>query len=254
MKVEIIPAFNDNYIFFFSCPKTGINACIDPGSFERVDDFLQKNKIDKLDYILNTHHHADHIGGNKKLIDKYSSTIIANEAENKIPNVSIRIKEGDKISIGEVEFSMISLPGHTLNHIAYYCSKENIIFCGDVLFSSGCGRIFEGTYQQAYDSLEKIKKLPLNTKIYCAHEYTMSNIEFALNIEPNNENLILKKKESLEKRANNLPTIPTTLENELQTNPFLRTLEPELRKNIGKNNDYYNVEIFKKLRKMKDSF
>lgn len=251
--IHIIKALNDNYIYIITCNKTNISAVIDPGSSKEVIEFAKKNSLN-IKYILNTHHHYDHINGNNEIKAKYNCKIIAYRHENKIPNIDITVNENEIILIGAIEFQIIHLPGHTNNHIAYYSAKNNVIFSGDVLFSSGCGRIFEGTYEEMFSSLEKIKNLPSDTQIYASHEYTKKNIEFALTLEPNNQKL--QEKYSICKKliTKNTPTLPTKLADELNTNPFLRTLSKELRSSIGKNSDSYNIEIFRKIRELKDNF
>ncbi len=254
LEIHIIPALSDNYVFVIKTKKEEI-ICIDPSDFSAVDQYLIKHNIKKIDYILNTHHHFDHIGGNKELKKKYSCKIVACKNDNhRIADIDIEVEDNDKINLAGLDFQIFLIVGHTLGHIAYYNQENDIVFVGDTLFSSGCGRIFEGTAEQMFNSLEIIKKLPSNTKIFVAHEYTLKNIEFALSLEPSNQDLKDKQKISLELRKNNLPTVPTTLENELKTNPFLRVLNPELRKNIGTNNDHYQVEVFAKIRKLKDFF
>jgi hydroxyacylglutathione hydrolase len=253
IEINIIKSLIDNYIYVITCKKTSISAVIDPGSSEEVINFIDKNALN-IKYILNTHHHYDHINGNDEIKAKYNCKIIAYQHEKKITNIDIRVKESDMISIGKIKFKIIHLPGHTNNHIAYYSKEENLLFSGDVLFSSGCGKIFEGTYKEMYYSLEKIKNLPLKTKIYASHEYTKRNIEFALTLEPNNKKLQEKYYNTKNLLAKNIPTLPTNLANELYTNPFLRTLNKELRTSIGKNSDSYNIEIFQKIRELKDNF
>ena len=253
-QIFIIPLLQDNYSFIFKCNITGVTACIDPATGPEIADFLDKNNL-KLDFILNTHHHFDHIGGNKYLKDKYGCKIIGNGADAaRIPEIDILVNENDLVNIGQHSFKVIDVTGHTIGHIAYFNPVSNILFIGDTLFSSGSGRVFEGSYADMYNSLEKIKLLPDNTLIYCAHEYTINNIKFALTLEPNNKDLLKKYDDCQKLRNNNLPSIPTNLNIEKKTNPFLRTLSKELRKSIDKTSDAYNVDIFAYIRKMKDNF
>jgi len=253
-KIDIIPVFNDNYVFIFTCLKTRVTACIDPADSKPVTKLLEQQNL-KLDYILNTHHHFDHVGGNKTLKAKFNCKIAGFSGDEKrIPEIDIKLNDQDNIQIGSYEFKILFVPGHTKGHIAYYSKEAKALFVGDTLFSSGCGRLFEGTAEEMYKSLAKIKKLPKDTQIYCAHEYTLANIKFALSLEPNNKKLIAKKERCIELRKKELPTIPTNLQEELETNPFLRTLDPELRKNSGKTTDSYHEEVFARIRKMKDNF
>ena len=192
LEIFQFPVLNDNYIYLIIDAKTGKTACIDPATHEPVIEKLEQ--LDKkLDFILNTHHHWDHVGANLKLQKKFKCEIVGNEKDKKrIPGISIFVNEGDKFKLGDSVSSVIDVSGHTLGHISYYFSKESLIFCGDTLFSLGCGRLFEGTPNVMVESLLKIRSLPNNTKIYCAHEYTLSNANFALSLEPENEKL--KKK------------------------------------------------------------
>lgn len=253
-QIHLIPLLSDNYSFIFKCNDTDITACIDPADGEGVELFLQSHHM-KLDFILNTHHHYDHIAGNKYLKNSYDCKIIGYiDDKHRIPSVDLTVKNNDIVKIGNHNFQIMYIPGHTSGHICYFNNIAKILFIGDTLFSSGCGRIFEGTYQQMYDSLELLKKLPSDTKIYCAHEYSLNNIEFALTLEPTNQDLLNKQQKCKKLRDNNKPTIPSTLADELKTNPFLRTLSPELRNSINKTSDAYNIDVFTQIRKMKDRF
>jgi hydroxyacylglutathione hydrolase len=252
--IYTIPLLNDNYSFIIQCPETKITACVDPATGSEIEEYLKEKNL-KLDYILNTHHHFDHVGGNIYLKEKYNAQIVGYKNDAKrIPGIDIELEENQIFKLGHIEFKTIFIPGHTLGHIAYYNQKYNLLFLGDTLFSSGCGRLFEGTPEQMYQSLEKIKNLPSQTKIYCAHEYTIDNLKFALTLEPNNPNIEKKYQESINLQNQNIPTIPTNLKSELLTNPFLRTINEDLRRNAGKNSDSYNIEVFAKIRKMKDNF
>ena len=168
-----------------------------------------------LDFILNTHHHLDHVGANLELKKKYGCKIIGSERDSsRIPGIDIKLNEGDFFEIGESKCKIFDVSGHTEGHIAFYFKKENLIFCGDTLFSLGCGRLFEGTPLQMVQSLLKIRSLPDNTKIYCAHEYTLNNANFALSLDPSNKKLKAKVQEIKIKRSRNVPTIPCFLGDE----------------------------------------
>ncbi len=253
MNIEIIPCLNDNYSYLISDDQTNTIAIIDPSEFGPCDRKI-KQKYNKLDFILNTHHHFDHVGGNAELKKKYGSKIIGfGKDKNRIPEIDILLKDSQKFKIGELNFKTIFIPGHTSGHIAFYFEKEKVIFTGDTLFSLGCGRIFEGTYQQMFDSLNKIKNLPEDTRIYCGHEYTKNNLGFCLKYNPNNNYLKDKEKVIDAKIKENKPTIPSTIRDEIQTNIFLRYDDLDVKSvlNLKKASD---LEIFTKLRDLKDNF
>ena len=192
LEIKQIPVLNDNYIYLIIDSETKISACIDPALSEPVINLLEKENL-SLNYILNTHHHCDHVGANLDLKKKYDCKIIGNKKDSsRIPGIDIKLDEGDFFEIGSSRCSIIEVSGHTNGHVAYYFKEENVIFCGDTLFSLGCGRLFEGTPQQMVQSLLKIRSLPDDTKIYCAHEYTLNNANFALSLERKTESL--KKK------------------------------------------------------------
>ena len=252
MIVEIIPCLSDNYSYLIHETETGITSIVDPSEFNACDKII--NKYKKLDFILNTHHHADHIGANLELKRKYNSKILGfNLDKNRIPGIDILLKENQKHKIGNLEFKVIFVPGHTKGHIAFFFEKEKIAFTGDTLFSLGCGRVFEGTHEEMFNSLNKIKKLPPDTKVYCGHEYTKSNLNFCLEYDSNNTNLKDKKIEIDKKLSFNQPTIPSTISDEIKTNIFLRCNDPEIKHRLGLK-DSSDVEVFSKLRDLKDSF
>ena len=239
MKVEIIKCLQDNYSYLI-IDETDQSACvIDPSEAKPIIDFVEDNKIN-LKYILNTHHHYDHVGGNLELKKRYNSTVVGFEGDkDRIPEIDILVKDNQVWKAANFEVKIIHIPGHTTGHIGFYFINEKIIFSGDTLFSLGCGKIFEGTYNQMYESLSKFKNLPLDTKIYCGHEYTLQNSKFCIEHDPSNQNLINKILEIKKKINNGIPTLPTTLEDELKCNIFLRA------------ND---VKNFSKLRDLKDNF
>ncbi len=252
MIVEIIPCLTDNYSYIICDKKTNTISIVDPSEFRACDEAI--NKYKKLDFILNTHHHADHVGANLELKKKYNSKILAAESDkNRIPGIDIFLNEGQNQKIGNLKFEVIFVPGHTSGHVAFFFRKEKIAFTGDTLFSLGCGRVFEGTYEEMFNSLNKIKNLPADTKIYCGHEYTKSNLNFCLAYD--SENTYLKKKEiEIQKKlGSKKPTIPSTLREEIKTNIFLRCNDPEIKHALGLK-DSSEVEVFSKLRELKDSF
>ena len=253
LNINIIPCLQDNYSYIIQNSNTNTVGVIDPSEFKPVDNFIQK-KFNKLDFILNTHHHFDHTGGNLELKKKYSCKIVGSlKDKERIPGIDIKLQHNEIFKFGDVEFKTILVPGHTIGHICFYSKKEKIIFTGDTLFSLGCGKIFEGTYLQMFDSLNKIKTLPKDTSIYCGHEYTKKNLNFCSKLE--SENYFLKEKKNwinLRSRKKE-PTLPVTLGDELNTNIFLRCNVASVKKSLGMDNSS-EVEIFKKLRNLKDSF
>ena len=239
MKIEIIKCLQDNYSYLI-IDESNKNACVvDPSEAKPIIDYIEKNDI-KLKYILNTHHHYDHVGGNIELKKKYGSNVVGFKGDkDRIPEIDILVEDGKIWKKENFEANIYHIPGHTSGHIAFHFFKEKKIFTGDTLFSLGCGRIFEGTYEQMFGSLNKIKKLPKNTEIFCGHEYTLQNSNFCITNDPNNSKLKNRIVEIKQKIKNNLPTIPTTLENEIECNIFLKA---------------ENLERFSKLRDLKDNF
>ncbi|QWE19818.1 hydroxyacylglutathione hydrolase [Polynucleobacter sp. AP-Kolm-20A-A1] len=233
LQVWPIPAFDDNYIW---CIHDGSAALVvDPGDAEPVLKYLEQNKL-SLSGILITHHHADHTGGIMRLLEVLGSSIpVYGPVGDGIPGRTLVAIQDDKIEIASPRISLkvFEVPGHTLTHIAYFANMqanvvEPMLFCGDTLFASGCGRLFEGTPTQMTESLSKFASLPKNTLVYCTHEYTLSNIRFALAVEPNNLNLISWSDRAQALRNQKLPTLPTTIGQELQVNPFMRCDQPEV--------------------------
>jgi len=252
MKIEIISCLSDNYSYIIFEEKTNTVSIVDPSEFYSCDKVIRKYK--KLDFILNTHHHADHVDGNSGLKKKYNSKILGFGADkDRIPGIDVLLQEKQKQKLGNLEFEVIFIPGHTKGHIAFYFENEKTIFTGDTLFSLGCGRIFEGTYDDMFNSLLKLKNLPEATKIYCGHEYTKTNLNFCLKIDPKND--LLKEKLTLVNMRikNKLPTIPTTIGEELKTNVFLRCDDASIRQKLNLI-DSSDKEVFSKLRDLKDTF
>jgi hydroxyacylglutathione hydrolase len=253
MIVNTIPCLNDNYSYCLLSSNNQDACIVDPGEFEPIDLFLTKKKLN-LKYILNTHHHSDHVGGNLQLKNKYNCKIAGYKPDrNRIPGIDIFLNDKQLWNCLDYEINIEHVPGHTNGHIFFYIKKEKIIFVGDTLFSMGCGRIFEGTYEDMYKSINKIKNLPHDTKIYCGHEYTLSNLKFCQSIDSDNNSLKIKTRDVLEKRALNQPTIPTTIKSELLTNIFFRLDDHNIRKAISLENAT-ELEVFTKLRKLKDNF
>lgn len=236
LNVELLKAFDSNYIFMLQCDVTGQRAVVDPGDSEPVMSFLAE---DTLHNILITHHHHDHIGGVDKLCDVYSPDIICARCDvHRIPRATTTVVEGDEVMVGASKAKVLRLDGHTIGHIAYYFEQEKMLFCGDTLFSGGCGRLFEGSADDMFNSLVKLKGLPDDVAVYCAHEYTVDNFKFAVSVADDDcYQQALKQAEKV--REQGLPTIPTTIGYERSHNIFMRAA---------------TVEAFAKLRRQKDSF
>ena len=249
MNIEIISCLDDNYSYLIHEEKTNTVAIIDPSEFDPCDELIKK-KYKKLDYILNTHHHYDHVGGNKMLKAKYNSAVLGFDGDkDRIPCIDKFLKDNQNFKIGNLNILVIFIPGHTKGHIAFYLEKEKIVFTGDTLFSLGCGKIFEGTYKQMFNSLNKLKNLPAATKVYSGHEYTKKNLDFCLTYDPNNE-FLKKKAEWI--NSNNI-TMPSSIGEELKTNIFLRCEEQSIKDALNLKNSS-DQEIFVKLRDLKDNF
>jgi len=224
MPLEIIqlPVLTDNYIYLAHDAATGATAVVDPAVAEPVLEALSQRGW-KLSHILNTHHHPDHVGGNLMIKQATGCRILGprNEAA-KIPGLDQALGEGDLVALGASEARVFDVPGHTAGHIAYWFAGSGALFCGDTLFALGCGRLFEGTPEQMWASLSKLAALPGNARVYCAHEYTESNARYAVTVEPQNAALIQRQAAIKLARAGNKPTVPSTMEEERATNPFLR--------------------------------
>ena len=239
MKIEIIKCLKDNFSYLIIDKTNNFGCVVDPSEAEPIIDYIKKNNI-KLKYILNTHHHHDHIGGNEELKKKYNSKIVAFKGDShRISNIDTLVKDQEIWKGENFKSKIIHIPGHTSGHICFYFENEKIAFTGDTLFSLGCGRIFEGSYEEMFLSLNKLKSLPKETKIYCGHEYTLKNSEFCIKHENNNTLLKEKISEIKKKISKKEPTIPSTINDELACNIFLRVK---------------NLEEFIKLRDLKDNF
>lgn len=254
LEIIQLPALSDNYIYLLHEPVSGETAVVDPADAEPVLSALRK-KDWRLSHILNTHHHADHVDGNLPLKRLTGCKIVGAKADRqRIPGIDIEVEDGDQIRLGEQTLEIIATPGHTLGHIAYYCAESQALFCGDTLFSMGCGRLFEGTAEQMWHSLQRLKALPASTRVYCAHEYTQANGRFAVSLEAGNPELQKRIREVEHLRSQNLSTLPSTLALETATNPFLREDSPAIRGAIAASEDDSPIEVFARIRLLKDRF
>lgn len=222
LEIIQIPLLVDNYAYLLIDHETGTTAVVDPSTATPVLDVLKQRNI-PLHYILNTHHHHDHVGGNLELKKATKCEIICSHTDkSRIPGADKVVEEGDEVLIGNTIATVMEIPGHTVGHIAYYFAGEKAVFCGDTLFSLGCGRLFEGTPEQMWNSLRRLADLPRATRIFCGHEYTQANGQFALSLDPHNRALQDYCHHVADQRLQNLPTIPSTVEIEVEANPFLR--------------------------------
>lgn len=224
LAIHAVAAFRDNYIWVLEDGAEA--AAVDPGDAAPVQAFLEARGL-RLAAVLATHHHADHVGGLVELARRWQCPTFG-PAREKVAGLDHRLSEGDRIRVPglDVELRTIDIPGHTAGHIAL--AGEDLVFCGDTLFACGCGRLFEGTPAQMHDSLSKLARLPEATRVYCGHEYTLANIRFAEGVEPGNARLAERKAREAAKRARGEATLPSTIGEELATNPFLRCAAPEV--------------------------
>jgi hydroxyacylglutathione hydrolase len=255
LNVLTVPAFDDNYLWLIH---DGVNAAVvDPGDAAPILAALKSNNL-TLVAILTTHHHGDHVGGVATLLKSFNVPVYG-PAHDPIPTVTIPLVENDIVTISELDLrlSVLEVPGHTLGHIAYVVSEQGWLFCGDTLFAGGCGRLFEGTPAQMLTSLDKLSSLPDDTKVFCAHEYTISNLRFARAAEPGNDALSARLLAEQAKRDQGIPTVPSSIGLEKSTNPFLRAREPAIARQLmeeGRVNNDTPVAVFAALREWKNGF
>lgn len=253
LDVRQIPVLSDNYVYLARDQATGECAAIDPAVAGPI-----LAKLDalgwRLSHILNTHHHHDHVGGNLELKRATGCTIVGNAADAaRIPGIDVRVNDGDSFTLGESTAEVVAVSGHTLGHIAYWFAGDAVLFCGDTLFALGCGRLFEGTPAQMWRSLSALRALPGETRVYCAHEYTEANARFALSVDPANRRLVERAQAIRAMRRAGKPTVPSTIDDERATNPFLRADVPELARAVGLAGAE-PVDVFAAIRKRKDRF
>lgn len=251
LEIHQFPCLDDNYGVLIRDPDTGVVASIDAPSADAVRQAL-KQKGWSLTHILTTHYHWDHTDGNLPLKAETGCTIVGPRPEaDKIPGIDQQVGEGDTFKFGNFEVRVFETPGHTAGHIVYWIPEAKVAFVGDTLFAMGCGRVNEGTMAEMWSGIEKVAKLPPETKLYCGHEYTIANAKFALTVEPGNAALQARMKEVEAHRAAGKPTLPTRLADELATNPFIRADSAEIRKVIGMEGAS-NAEVFGEVRERKN--
>lgn len=262
LNIEALRAFQDNYIWLLTRPGSALACVVDPGDAAPVQAVLQERQL-TLDSILLTHHHADHTGGVADLL-KDSPAQVYGPAESRIQNISHALRAGDDIRVLGCQFTVMEVPGHTLDHIAFFAPAQPqaglrtpLLFCGDTLFAAGCGRLFEGTAEVMYASLQSLARLPRETLIYCAHEYTMANLRFARAAEPDNQDLAERQVTDEQRLEEARITLPSSIDVELRTNPFLRCHNHDLQKRLARQTSdplHSEVDVFAALRRWKDEF
>ncbi|MGQ9371894.1 hydroxyacylglutathione hydrolase [Azospirillum sp. A39] len=251
MEIHLIPAFQDNYIYLLRDPASDAVGVVDPGDAGPVVEELERRGW-RLTHIFNTHHHADHVGGNGELKTRYGCPVIGARADaGRIADMETCLDEGETVLFGDEAASVIAVPGHTSGHIAFHFPRTGALFCGDTLFALGCGRLFEGTPAQMWDSLCKLRALPGGTRVYCGHEYTLSNARFAVTVDPDNRDLRTRADEVKALRDLGQPTIPSTIDAEARTNPFLRADVAAVQAAVGMAGAPA-VEVFAEIRRRKD--
>lgn len=253
LEIHMFPCLSDNYGYLLHDLGSGATASVDTPDADEILRQLDA-KGWRLTHVLNTHHHSDHAGGNLALKARTGCTIVGPRADAaRIPGIDVTVGEGDMVAVGAHRARVHDTPGHTRGHIVYHFAEARAAFVGDTLFSLGCGRLFEGTPGEMWSSLQKILRWPGDTKLYCAHEYTASNARFALTVEPQNAALKARAEAVAKLRAAGTPTVPSTLDEERATNPFLRPASVELRAMVGLVGAP-DVEVFAKTRALKDAF
>ena len=253
LKVHQLPVLSDNYVYLVRDPTTEACAAVDPAVAEPVLNTLDRLGW-KLTHIFCTHHHMDHIGGNIEVKKATGCTIVgAGGDAGRIPGIDVEVRNGDIVELGQKKARVFEVPGHTSGHVAYWFEDSQALFSGDTLFSLGCGRLFEGTAKQMWESLSRLRALPGETQVYCGHEYTNSNADFALSIDPGNQALKKRADEVLALREAGKASVPSTMAEERAANPFLRADEPDLQRATGMEGRDA-VEVFTEIRRRKDRF
>ncbi|CAI8772051.1 hydroxyacylglutathione hydrolase [Methylococcus capsulatus] len=253
LEILQIPVLEDNYVYLLHEPGSGATAAVDPAVAGPVLEALDARGW-RLGHVLNTHHHGDHVGGNLELKAATGCTIVGAAGDrHRIPGIDVALKDGEEFRLGSASARMLDVPGHTSGHVAFWFEDDAALFCGDTLFALGCGRLFEGSAEQMWRSLERLRALPAETKVFCAHEYTQANARFAVTIEPGNVALRERVERVEALRREGAATVPSILSEELATNPFLRPESPEIRARLGLPG-VPEVEVFAEIRRRKDVF
>ncbi|MFS8866158.1 hydroxyacylglutathione hydrolase [Synechococcus sp. H55.9] len=252
MRILQLPALRDNYIYLLYDPETATAAVVDPAVAEPVLDKLAELGAE-LVAIFNTHHHHDHVGGNLQLVARYPRAVVYGSQvdRGRIPGQTVELQAGETVEFAGRQAKVLFVPGHTRGHVAYYFPESGDLFCGDTLFAGGCGRLFEGTPEQMLGSLDQLRQLPEPTRVWCAHEYTLNNLKFALTVDGDNPDLQARYQQVVALRQAGSPTVPSTIGEERRTNPFLRWDQPALQAATGVQDP---VRVFARLRGMKDQF
>lgn len=253
LDIVRIPALRDNYLWLLHCPETGATGIVDPAEAGPVDAALSERGW-TLDWILNTHHHYDHVGANLELKERHGARVVgpARDAA-RIPGLDHGVDEGDEFVLGACTARVHFVPAHTAGHIAYHFADSDALFCGDTVFVMGCGRLFEGTAEQMWDAMRRLRALPDETGVYCAHEYTLSNARFALTVDGDNPALVARAAQVAALREQGEATVPGTLGQEKATNPFMRADDPALARAVGLPGAD-PAEVLAEIRRRKDSF
>jgi hydroxyacylglutathione hydrolase len=253
IEVHQLPARKDNYGYVIREPNSGLVATIDTPDAKPILAFLEGKKW-KLDFIFNTHHHPDHVGGNRELMERFDCIVYGSAKDAaRIPGISVKLNPGDEFKFGEESVKVFDCDGHTIGHIAYWMPASSALFVGDTIFSLGCGGLFEGTAKQMWESLARLRELPDATRVYCAHEYTLENGAYALTAEPSNNALQARMVEARAQRAAGKYTVPSTMGSEKACNPFLRPESAEIQRKVGGAGKEL-WEIFGAVRADKDRF
>jgi len=252
LVIRQLKALRDNYVYLLRDPATGATGAVDPSEAGPVEEALAETGW-RLTHVLNTHHHPDHTGGNLALKSKWNCIVVGPRADHaRIPGIDVDVGENDEYAFGMQVAKVFDIPGHTRGHISFWFPASRAVFCGDTLFALGCGRLFEGTPQQMWHSLSKLRALPPETRVYCGHEYTQANARFALTMEPANAALVERSRAVDKLRAEQRSTVPSLMGEEIATNPFLRADQPALQSAMGSPGD--PVATFAEIRRRKDVF
>ena len=253
LDIDLVPCLKDNYAYLVRDRATGLTAAVDPSESAPVLNAAAA-KGWTISHVMNTHHHPDHVGGNLAIKEATGCVIVGPKPdEGRIPGIDIAIEDGGRFSLGSSSAQAIFIPGHTRGHMAYWFEDSRAVFCGDTLFALGCGRLFEGTPEQMWHSLSRLRRLPGDTRVYCGHEYTQSNARFALTVDRANAALAARAKAVDALRAEGRPTVPSTMADEVATNPFMRADDPPLAAAMGLP-AAGPVAVFAEIRRRKDAF